>query len=180
MNNLELIGLITQIIGAVAVVISIVYLAKQIKWNTKALIAQASFDSTHSWATTNEILSEVLVGDVEFQEGKESRIAKMAVTFYDPKAKVDDLGLSEFMALTLIHRALFQKLEGQYYMYKHGLLEPEIWRVRRNWAQSLVTLPIPKHWWEIEVTQTLYSEEFIKMISEGDKTDVYAPGKGNS
>ncbi len=177
MNNLELISIVTQVIGAIAVVISIVYLAKQIKWNTKALKAQASFDSTHSWATTNEMLTEALMGDGEFLDGKESRIAKMAVTFYDPKSKPDDLPLSEFMALTLCHRTLFQKLEGQYYMYKHGLLEPEIWKVRRDWAQSLVTLPVPAYWWDIEKTQSLYSEEFMTMISEGDKTEVFAPGK---
>lgn len=178
MKNIELINLITQVIGAIAVVISIIYLAKQIKLNTRALKAQASFDSNHALAEFNQMLTEVWASDTEFQQGKEARITAATVCFYNPEGKIEDLSPTEFMILTLGHRTIFQKFEGMYYMFKQGLLEPDIWYSRRNWAHSLVNLPIPKHWWQIEQTQSLYTEEFMQMISQGIKTDIYAPGKG--
>lgn len=177
MNNIEIINLITQVTGAIGVIISIVYLAKQIKWNTRALKAQASFDSNHSVAEFNQTLTEIWATDSKFQQGGEARITAATVCFYSPDGKVEDLSPTEFMVLTLGHRTLFQKFEGMYYMYKQGLLEPDIWKARRDWAHSLVNLPIPKQWWEIEQGQSLYTEEFMQMISKGIKTDIYAPGK---
>lgn len=176
MNNLEFISLITQIISAVAVVISIVYLAKQIKWNTRALKAQASFDSNDTLAEFNQMLTEAWANDSKFQGGEESRITSTTLGFYNPEGKIEDLTPSEFMLMTLGHRTLFQKFEGMYYMYKRGLLEPDIWIARRDWAHSLVNLPIPKHWWEAEKSQSLYTAEFMQMISEGIKKDIKAPG----
>lgn len=176
MSNIELISLITQVIGAVAVVVSLIYLAKQIKWNTRALKAQASFDSNDTLADFNGVLTEVIATDAKYQAGGEARITSAAITFYNPESKVEDLTPTEFMIMTLAHRTLFQKFEGMYYMYKRGLLEPDIWKARRDWAHSLVNLPIPKHWWEIEQTQSLYTAEFMQMISEGIKKDVFAPG----
>ena len=51
--NWEAIGVIAEVVGAVAVIVSLVYLAIQVSSNTRALRATASFDTTHSWATTN-------------------------------------------------------------------------------------------------------------------------------
>ena len=53
--NWEAVGAIGEIIGAVAVVVSILYLAAQISSNTRAIRSDAGFEATHSWATTNEI-----------------------------------------------------------------------------------------------------------------------------
>ncbi len=49
----EAIGAIGELTAAIAVVISILYLAIQISSNTNALKAQAGFDATHSWAEFN-------------------------------------------------------------------------------------------------------------------------------
>jgi len=177
MNNLELINIIIQVISAVAVIISLAYLSKQIKVNTQALKAQASFDSNNTLAEFNQMLTEIWSSDTQFQLGEESRITNTTLTFYNPQGKIDDLTPTEFMIMTLGHRTLFQKFEGMYYMYKRGFLEPDIWIARKNWAHSLVNLPIPKIWWETEKTQSLYTQEFMDMISEGIKIDIYAPGK---
>lgn len=180
MNNLELINLITQVISALAVIISIVYLAKQIKWNTRALKAQASFDSNHAVAELNQMLTDLLGSDTQFQEGKEARVTAATNIFYGREGKIEDLSPTELMFFTLLHRTLFQKFEGMYYMYKQGFLEPDIWKARRNWAHSLVNLPVPKQWWQNEKGQSLYTNEFMLMISEGIKTDIYAPGNTDS
>ena len=54
MMDLQDWGAIGEVVAAIAVVVSIVYLAAQIRSNTRATKASASFDATHSWATLNE------------------------------------------------------------------------------------------------------------------------------
>jgi hypothetical protein len=156
--------LIAEIAAAIAVIISLVYLAIQVRSNTKALKASASFEATHSWANTNE----AILGD--------EKLIQLAIKAYDPKTLPDGLSDVERARMALVHRALFQKLEGQYYLHKYGYLEPEIWKMRRDWASGLVELPVLKDWWKTELEQSIFTSEFINALSSGDAVSVVIAG----
>jgi hypothetical protein len=51
--NWDAIGAAGEILGALAVVVSIGYLSIQIRSNTRATRASAGFDAMHSWADSN-------------------------------------------------------------------------------------------------------------------------------
>ena len=101
--NWEAIAAIGEITGAAAVVVSIVYLSFQIKSNTRATMARASFDASHSWAQFNEQMT-LAPDDV---------LALISKT-YEPGATIDDVSETEYMRMVILHRTIFQKLEGQY------------------------------------------------------------------
>ena len=61
MSIIEL-GALGEFIGSIAVVITLIYLAAQIRANTRTTKANASFQATHSWAEVTQGLSE-LPGD---------------------------------------------------------------------------------------------------------------------
>jgi hypothetical protein len=67
--NWEAITAVSEFIGVVAVVISLVYLAQEVRANTGALKASAGFDSTQGMATLNEGLVQSILGDAEYQRG---------------------------------------------------------------------------------------------------------------
>ena len=163
--NWEAIGAIGEIIGALAVVISIVYLAIQIRANTRATKASASFDATHSWAVSNELATSL-----------DDNLVLAAVRSYRVEFDQDDLSEVESVRLAIFHRSLFQKLEGQYFLFKFGYLDPKIWEKRSRWAAGLVRLPFWQRWWEVEKQESVYTDEFIAAIESAASISVSMSG----
>ena len=163
--NWDALGAFAEVVGAIGVVVSLVYLAIQVRSNTSALKAGASFETTHSWATFNEMVVSSMIGDPAFQAGEECRVVDITAKFYDPNAQSEDLSHTDMVLVSMMHRALFQKLEGQYYLFKHGYLEPQIWVARQNWARGVLELPLGRAWWEQEVQASVFSAEFVTVLS---------------
>ncbi len=151
--NWDAIGSIGEIIGAIAVVVSIVYLSTQVRSNTRATRATAGFEAAHSWAGTNEA---VLTLDQDFK----SRLIESC----SPDSTWNDFTPEERRDISVFHRALFQKLEGQYFLLKYGVLDEGIWVKRSRWAANLISLPFYKEWWQQEKNQLIYSDEFCQEI----------------
>lgn len=163
--NWDAIGAIGEILGASAVVVSILYLSIQIRSNTRATKASASFDATHSWALSNEQAHKMSAED----------IADLSAS-YDINADSSVLSEVGKFRVEAFHRALFQKLEGQYFLYKFGYLESDLWKKRSAWANGVVQLPYFKNWWENELKQSVYSDEFIDAITSADSIKVSVVG----
>jgi hypothetical protein len=170
--NWESIGVIAEVVGAIAVVISLGYLAIQVRSNTRALKASSSFDATHSWAATNELLVSAIAAESDFQTSGNSRLVDISAKFYNPETKPGDMTDTETVLMSMIHRVLFQKLEGQYYQFKHGYAEPQIWVARRDWARGILALPMGREWWNEEQKSSIYSSEFASIISNSLEADV--------
>ena len=150
----DAIGAMGEVVAAIAVVVSIGYLAIQIRANTSAMKASASFDATHSWAEHNSAVLGPLSDELWLS----------AVRANDPGEPAENFTDLEKLKFAVLNRALFQKLEGQYFLYKHGYLEPGLWQARRRWAQSHLKLPLNREWWNLELGQSIFSEEFIDAL----------------
>ncbi|MBT8054414.1 MAG: hypothetical protein KJN69_11010 [Gammaproteobacteria bacterium] len=167
---------VAEVIGAIAVIISLVYLATEVRSNTNALKASAGFDASLHMSELNEVLFQSILGDAVYQQGGELRLAKVIAKTYDPKASPDDLSPSDHLLLAFTHRAVFQKIEGEYYLYQHGFLETAQWEARRSWACGLIELPIPKAWWKSEIDQGIFRPEFVAAITAAGKARLEIPG----
>jgi len=163
--NWEAKGAIGEILGALAVVVSILYLSIQIRSNTRATKASASFDATHSWALSNEQAHQMSADD----------IADLNAS-YDINADPNVLSEVGRFRVEAFHRALFQKLEGQYFLYKFSYLDPDLWRKRSAWAHGVIQLPFYRNWWENELTQSVYSDEFISAVTSADHINATVVG----
>ncbi|MFT4817092.1 MAG: hypothetical protein ACI80L_001405 [Pseudohongiellaceae bacterium] len=163
--NWDAIGAIGETISALAVVVSILYLSIQIRSNTRATKASASFDATHSWATSNEQVPQ-------FSDELLGAFSKS----YDSAINESDFSEIENIRLGAHNRALFQKLEGQYYLYKYGYLEPSVWKKRSEWAHGLIQLPYYQKWWDSEIRESIYSDEFAEAILSSSAIQVSMPG----
>lgn len=173
--TLEQINYIAQTVAAFAVVGSLIYLAiqtrqanEQTRLNTQALKASAGFEATHSWATLNELVMSLpkdrLATALEANVGK----------------PWDDFSEPDRLWLALLHRALFQKLEGQYFLFKFGSLEPGIWEKRRDWAAGLIKLPFFRQWWEFDKAQNMWTDEFIAAIEAARDNSTIVPWHSTS
>ena len=151
--NWDAIGAIGEIVGAAAVVVSIAYLAIQIRSNTRATKASASFEATHSWATSNELVHQM--SDEVLLAFRKS---------YTPDATPGDLSDAERIRVAAHVRALFQKLEGQYYLYRYGFLDPDVWAKRSAWAHGFIELPFWQDWWQNELRELIFSDDFVEAV----------------
>ena len=158
--NWDALGSIANSVGAIAVVGSIFYLAIQVRMNTKAVSATASFDAAHSWAEFNE--SALSLPDETLE---------LILRTYDPATATEDVSAAEYMRMAVLHRVIFQKLEGQYYLYKHGFLEPGVWENRRNVALGILNIPFYQAWWANELRSSTYSDEFVGALKAGEAVD---------
>jgi len=154
-----------ELIGAVAVVVSVVYLSAQIRANTRATRASASFDATHSWALSNELVHQM-----------SDEILAAFQRSMNPNVHPDTFTEIERIRMALHIRALFQKLEGQYYLFIHGLLEPDVWANRSTWASGLIRLPVWQDWWQTEIEEHIYSPAFVKAIESASPIRVSLSG----
>ena len=158
--TLETVYYITQIIAVIAVVASLVFVglqvrqgAEQTRLNTHAIKASASFEAAHSWAAINELATnwpdEWLVQTVKTS---------------DPDANWEDFPLEIHLRMTTFYRAIFQKLEGQFYMHEYGSLDDDILNARCEWVASVIKLPFYQVLWEQEKAEKIYSEKFVAAI----------------
>lgn len=170
--TLEELAYISQIIGVIAVFASLIFVgvqvrqnSEQIKANTRSIKASAAFEGTHSWALTNEMI----VADVS------DEFLLMAIATYDPQKNWNDFSEAGRARVTLAQRALFQKLEGLYFLHKYGNLDEAIWAARSSWAAGVIKLPFYRQWWAFEKMQNIWSGEFVAVIEKARDTTVVVP-----
>jgi hypothetical protein len=174
--NWEAIAAASEVVGVIAVVISLIYVAHEVRSNTKALQASAGFDSTQGMASLNEGLVHAVLADTEYQQGGESRFMNVVAKVYDPTGSIEEMSLSDQAIVGLVNRAVFQRIEGEFYLYEHGFLDPSHWEARSAWARGFLAFPIPKAWWEGESKQGVYRPSFVAALNAGEKVPLKIPG----
>jgi hypothetical protein len=156
--NWDAISAIAEVCGALAVLITLVYLAVQTRDNVKVMRSRAIWDAQVSFVEVNEMLGD---GGV------------VAEVMY--KAMSDPDGLTE-KELYQVHRFLrgwFQRMEAQFALYKAGILDTEIWELRCGYAQGMLEKSPFKKFWEMDKNNSMFTVDFIKSIdSQGQAVDV--------
>jgi hypothetical protein len=163
MSIMEL-GALGEFLGSIGVIATLIYLAIQIRSNTRTTKANASFQATHSWGEVTQRLSEL----------PDDQIG-LIVKLLDANTAADDLSREEYERIRLTLRNIFQRLEGQYYLFKYGLLEPGIWQVRGAIGAGMVQAnPLLREWWETDTDPLNYSREFVDVINSTPGIDATA------
>jgi len=154
--NWDAIGAIAELLGAVGVIASLVYLAGQIRQsrdqmgqNTRALRA-ASYQQireetarTFSMATTDRALLRVIRSGM---------------------AGVDDLDEDDAYQFFYWATGVMHSFENAHYLYRAGMLDADRWEVRRaSLVQSLAN-PGLVQWWK--ANPSTLSPEFVALVEE--------------
>jgi hypothetical protein len=108
--NWEAIGAVGEVAGAVAVLVTLVYLATQIRQNTKSTRAMIYSATTQGW---HEYLQQQSVRDVDLLANLSS----------DP----EQLSNAEFYRAYYLCRVIFRRMEHDYYQFCNGTFEAETW-----------------------------------------------------
>lgn len=146
--TLETLALIANIIASLAVVISLVFIALQLRQNahlTRMAAAQ----------TTAQMLSENLGRAIEFAD-----VAELLVTTenIDNWSRADRLRISNFLAISFrYHEVLFTHR-------RYGAFEEELWQASNARMKNQLKDPEIKQWFEDN--SSYYSRSFVSHVKK--------------
>lgn len=131
--NLDTIAIVAQIIGSSAVVVSVIYLAFQVKGQTRQSRLEASRDLAIHW---NEIVSR-LTEDTDFPG-----IYLKGASDYDALTREEQFRFSIFVSI------LAKTAEQQYLHVKRGNLDPIFFQSSEYLNAEWLRLPGVQRWWQ--------------------------------
>ena len=145
--NWDAIGATGEVLGAIAVVISLVYLAFQIRHNTKSVRGSTLQQNTDFWGDFFLRLAQPDIADV-YSTGMKGRADISPITF------------TQFNCLA---RSMFLGFENQYFQYRNGILDSESYLgYERIIADQILAFRGFRIYWE--QNRSYYSPSFVSHI----------------
>lgn len=142
----EAISAISDIFGAIAVVISLIYVAQQIRQNTKMMRSTAKQSLT-------EASQSVMFAALDHSE------EWVKLWTGDPASTPE-----EDARMSLLVRATLRGFESQCYQYEAGLLEDNEWHALQTAIKDICALPGFNSYWE---QLKPYMSERLRIIVDG-------------
>ena len=132
--NLEDIGNIGELVGAIGVILTLIYLAAQIRQNTKALKA------TSHQETTRE------ASDFTAQIAGDEEVARL---FDTGSRDWDGLGAVERLRFSMLMFRLFFNFQNLYALHESAGIDDEYWQSQQRVMIWFMSLPGVVRWWSV-------------------------------
>ena len=143
--NWEAISAIGQIVGALAVVISLIYLAREIRSNARAA-RLASMDALNRWL--GELVVHPHLGEL----------------YYRGIRDLESLEGGDLVRFTALMNQLFYIYEEMYYQQLERHLDPRVWRETEAAMRDVNAYPGVQAWWRSR--SHWFGEEFAKYLDQ--------------
>ena len=150
--NWEAIGAIGEVLGAVGVIVTLGYLATQIRQNTRTMRSAAH----HS---VNQLGVQI-----NLAMGTNAEVARVLMS-----GTSADTPFSEPHERLMYHflmRANFSGAEDFYIQTREGLLERNMWESRRRSMRRYLEQPGVRSWWERN--RDIFSGDFADELTRGE------------
>ena len=153
--NWSKLSVVTEVLGSVAIVATLVYLAVEIRQNTTVLQANSR--------------DAVLASDVQFL----NRIVDdpdIWFSYYKPH-------LTDVERVRLFHHlaAVTRIAERNWQQYRSGALDEGTWRSYQSGFFGTITAPQPRKWWEATGSNGQFDAEFRKYVDDRLSQGTRAP-----
>ena len=150
--NWDAIGAIGEIVGATAVVISLIYLAIQFRTNSNALKSSASWDSEIVFAHRNDRIA------------RDPFAGELLSRAFDPDTDINSFSDTEGFLIFADTLSILQTVQAQYFLWKSGNLPDEIRDYRSRWTRRYLLLPVIEAHWENIKSEDFLAQSFIDNI----------------
>ena len=160
--NWEAIGSAGEIISAVAVVASLIYLAVQLRTNSRTIKASAAWDA------------ETIFAELNSKVAYDTGLSALAYRYSSPEARIEDFDDTERTQIWFILLSVMQATQAQYFMWKEDCLSDEVWNYRLTWLRNFILLPVVSSNWELMKSQHLLSPNFVRLIEKEKGSEAYS------
>ena len=152
--NWEAISAIGQLLGALAVVISLIYLATEVRSSARATRRAAMRSTLESLNWFAQQIAE------------HADLAELRSRGFDDFESLKGVDRSRFNSYM---HALFRNVEDVYYQHLEGHLDPHLWRGLEVVVREVNTYPGVQAWWR-SYSRYFGGEEFAKFINQLQQT----------
>ncbi len=136
-----------ELLGGVAVVASLIYLAVQIRQNTRTVRASTLHQNTDLWSSLFLRLAE----------------PDLARAYLAGMAGQLDIRPLQYTQFFFICRSMFLAFENQYYQMRHGVLDSDAYAgYERSISTQFLAFKGFRLWWELN--RSVFSPEFVDHI----------------
>ncbi|MBL4709271.1 MAG: hypothetical protein JKY48_12620 [Flavobacteriales bacterium] len=152
MMNWDAIGAVAESLGAIGVILTLIYLAMQIRQNTESSLTTAEvsfvneFVAWHARVTAQPELGEIWDAALENPDALSKEQARRFIWL-----------LAEFFLI----------IEGQYKLYQKNRLTADSWQAKLNVIQGLLGNSLVEQWWLSRATP--FGMEFINYVNSLEK-----------
>lgn len=154
--KLEKLALVAEIVGAVAVVVSVLYVGLEVRQNSATLQA-ASFQAVSDSLT--EFTASV---------GRDPELTRIYTTgLREGRHGLTD---SEWSQFNLLMVAMVRRLENAYFQSHQGFIPAEQWDGLSKAYDFIVLSPGGREWLSDPETRDLYADSFIEFIEHLART----------
>ena len=154
--NWDAIVAVAEVIGTLAVLATLAYLAIQTRDNVRVMRSRAVWDAQVSFVEVNELL------------GDGGTVSEL---MYKALSRPEELSSYEKYLAHRFCRGWFQRMEAQFALYTAGILDEEVWELRRGYAKAILNTPIMKEAWEVDKGNSMFTKAFIESIDSTSNAD---------
>ncbi len=145
--DLDQLANLGEFIGGVAVLVTLIYLALQIRAGAKEQRMATMREATREMATVAQA-----IGD----SNEKAEIWMQGVS------RFEELGAAERLRFSVISMHGFRTFEQVFYQARDGVIEPEIWKGFETQIRSVVAYPGVQAWWGTR--RDWYGERFREFV----------------
>jgi hypothetical protein len=145
--SLQELGSIGEFVGGLAVLVSLVYLALQIRHNTASVRAATSASICESLSRFTELLSSQ---------------PELARVWYQGRVQYDSLNEEERHRLRMAVNTYLRRLENAFYQQTRGFVDPDHWQTTERQLVSFMSHPGALRCWSER--KSLFSDRFVEFV----------------
>ncbi|MEL7317025.1 MAG: hypothetical protein AAFN04_00130 [Pseudomonadota bacterium] len=154
--RLQSAALLAEIIAALAIIVSLIFVGLQIQQNTQATRAASAFEVNR--------LQAQLAMDVS----TDAPSALLRRKIVDPSIAIEDFTEEERARAEMLILSTVQGHFGTFRLYQEGSLLQRDWEVHGAWAAHFRRLPLVKRNYESSIAAGLYDADFIAELDRLD------------
>ena len=149
--NWEAIGAVGEILGAVAVVVTLLYLARQTKVSGRATVS------------ASRSASAIAISELDRDIARDPELARIFLKSTQPEmADYDDL---DWVRFTTFARSFIGLIEEQYIQSLQGTTDPEIAEIHIAAIIGLLEYPAWREFWNIETRGDAWRQGFLDAVN---------------
>ena len=153
--NWQAIGAVGETIGAIAVVVTLIYLAAQVRSGNRALtttVRDSAFRQIQDW-------NSQLVADPD-----------LPLTFQRGTADLESLGEAERARFVHVAYSFFKLFENLYMHHRDGSLAGEVWKGTKTTLQVYTQQPGLRAYWDAR--RHFFDEDFVGMVDSMEPSGI--------
>jgi hypothetical protein len=145
--NWDAVGAIGEVIGAIAVIATLLYLAIQIRQNTKAIRS-----------TTLTAITEHKHFELRWSSDIATAWRK---SLTDPSSLTPDESwqMAEWMTSSIVAR------QNEFFQHKHGLIDDDTWEASEKIISLALSGDWARNWWN-EFGPNAFTEDFVAVVED--------------